>query len=142
MQNWELQKKLNRLITYYYSLIYQLVNPNMKKGYSPFSERKTIRDQFKIWMTSTYILILIFIGIMWVYYVWTLNINATKWYNIRLLEVEKKNLTIEKELLDVRIAELESLSYLLKWKILKSMEQVNTPKYLTIEKKRNYVLKK
>ena len=50
------------------------------------------------------------IGFLLIYYVWILNVNATKGYNIRTLEIEKRNLMIEKERLDVKIAELESIT--------------------------------
>ena len=49
------------------------------------------------------------IGFLLIYYVWILNINATKGYDIRSLENAKRELTIEKERLDVKIAELESM---------------------------------
>jgi len=78
-------------------------------------------------------MILLFIGVLGIYYVWTLNCNATKWYNVRRLELTKKNLTIEKELLDVRVAELESLNYLLSSNIIKNMKKVENPKYIVID---------
>jgi hypothetical protein len=58
------------------------------------------------------------------YYVWILNVNATKGYNIRELEIEKKTLLMEKELLDVQIAELESLSTILQDNDLQNMEKI------------------
>jgi len=110
------------------------MNPNMiilkKRGANFFSQRRLLRENFKMNITSTYVMILLFVGVLWIYYVWTLNCNATKWYNVRRLEITKKNLTIEKELLEVRIAELESLNYLLSSSVIKNMEKVESPKYI------------
>ena len=73
------------------------------------------------------------------YYVWILNANATKGYNIRILEEQKSNLLIEKELLDVKIAELESLSNIMQDDDVKEMEKVENPDYLVIKENVKYV---
>lgn len=73
------------------------------------------------------------------YYVWILNANATKGYNIRILEEEKSNLLIEKELLDVKIAELESLSTIMQDDDIKEMEKIDNPDYLVIKENVKYV---
>lgn len=121
------------------------MNPNLiiiKTGHFRFfSQRKTTRENFKLWVNTTYILALLFIWILWIYYVWTLNINATKWYNIRNLELQKNNLTVEKELLEVKIAELESLSTLMKWDWIGDMEQVDKAEFLVVKDMRNYAFK-
>ncbi len=101
------------------------MNPNLiiLKSSAPrfFSKRKTTRDEFKLGMTTTYIMMLLFIWVLWIYYVWSLNVNATNGYMIRNLEAERKSLIVEKDLLDIKIAELESLSNLrlkwVKWKV-------------------------
>lgn len=121
------------------------MNPNLivlkRWHFKFFSERKTMRENFKLWMHSTYILSLIFIGILWIYYVWTLNTNATLWYNIRNLELEKNQLTIEKELLDVKIAELQSISSLMKWEWTQMMEKVDQAQYLVVKDMKNYAFR-
>jgi len=76
---------------------------------------------------------------MLLYYVWILNVNATKGYNIRKLEIEKKQLLMEKEILDVKIAELESLSTILSDDDLQNMQRVKDPKYLVIKDDVQYV---
>lgn len=98
-----------------------------------FSERKTTRENFKLWIHTTYILSLLFIWFLGIYYVWILNINATKWYNIRNLELERKSLTVEKELLEVKISELESLSSLMKWDGMNNMEKLSGAEYLVVK---------
>lgn len=121
------------------------MNPNLiviKKGHLRFlSERKTTRENFKLWVNSTYILTLLFIWFLWVYYVWTLNVNATKWYNVRNLELQKNNLKIEKDLLDVKIAELESLSNLKRWDWIENMEKSTNSDFLVVKDDRSYVFK-
>ncbi len=74
-----------------------------------------------------------------IYYVWIINVNATQGYNIRQLEIEKRNLTVEKQLLDVKIAELESLTNILNNDEVKNMEKVENPDYLVIKEGVNYV---
>lgn len=113
------------------------MNPNLiviKSGHFKFfSERKTTRENFKLWINTTYILSLLFIWFLWIYYVWTLNINATKWYNIRNLEIQRNNLSVEKELLEVKIAELESLSSLMKWDGIENMEKIENWEFLVVK---------
>ena len=121
------------------------MNPNLiilKKGHFKFlSQRKTTRENFKLWINSTFILALITIWFLWVYYVWTLNINATKWYNIRNLELQKQNLTVEKELLEVKIAELQSLTTLLNWEWAKQMTKSNNHEFYVLKEAKTYALK-
>lgn len=121
------------------------MNPNLiiiKTGHFRFfSQRKTTRENFKLWVNTTYILALLFIGILWIYYVWTLNINATKWYNIRNLELQKNNLTVEDELLDVKIAEFESLSNLMKWEGINNMEKVEKTEFLVVKDMKDYAFR-
>lgn len=118
------------------------MNPNLivlKRGHIPlFSSRKTTRENFRLWMNSTYSIILLFIWFLWIYYVWTLNINATKWYNIRTLEIERKKITVSNELLNIKIAELQSLSHILDSKQSRNMLPVTEKQYLVI-KDTNYV---
>jgi hypothetical protein len=50
-----------------------------------------------------------FISVLLLYYVWIINVNATKGTSIQKLDIQMQQLKLEKELLDVKIAELESL---------------------------------
>lgn len=113
------------------------INKNNK--WSFFSKRKKEKDNFDFWITSTYIALLSLMSLLLLYYVWILNVNATKGYDIRDLESEKKVLLMEKELLDVQIAELESLSTILKDDDLQNMEKVWDPEYLVIKDDVQYV---
>lgn len=121
------------------------MNPNLivlKRGHLRFlSERKTTRENFKLWVNSTYILTLLFIGFLWIYYVWTLNVNATKWYNIRNLEIQKNSLKVERDLLEVKVAELESISNIMKWDWVEDMEKSTNSDFLVVEDDRSYAFK-
>lgn len=114
-----------------------LINKDIKNSF--FSSRKKEKEKFNFWVTSTYITLLGLITVLLLYYVWILNVNATKWYNIRELEIEKKQLLMEKELLDVKIAELESLSNILQDDDLQNMERVWEVEYLVIKDDVQYV---
>lgn len=114
-----------------------IISKNLRKNF--LSKRKKDKESFDFWITSTYIALLSLISLMLLYYVWILNVNATKWYNIIELEIEKKQLLMEKELLDVKIAELESLSTILSDNDLQNMQKVEDPEYLVIRDDVQYV---
>lgn len=114
-----------------------IINKKLKNRF--FSERKKDKEKFEFWVTSTFIILLWLISMMLLYYVWILNVNATKWYNIRELEIEKKQLLMQKELLEVKIAELESLSNILWNNDLLNMQIVKDPSYLVIKDNVQYV---
>jgi len=121
------------------------MNPNLivtkKWHFKFFSTRKTTRENLKIWINSTYILTIIFIAILWIYYVWSLNVNATQWYNIRNAELEKNRLLLEKELLDVQIAELQSLNNLLNWEWINIMQKSQNQEFFVIKDPQIYAFK-
>jgi len=122
------------------------MNPNLlilKKGtFSFFSGRKTTRENFKISTNTTYIISLLFIWFLWIYYVWTLNINATAGYNIRNLELQKNNLNTEKQLTLVKIAEYESISNIIKWWDDSGiMEKVYKSDFIVVKDLKDYAFK-
>lgn len=98
-----------------------------------FSKRKKEQEKFLFGLNSTYIALLWIIAILLLYYVWILNANATQWYALVQLEIEKNKLLIEKAKLDVQIAELDSLSNIMNSEDLKNMEKVEDPDYLVIK---------
>ncbi len=103
------------------------------------SKRKEEKNKLQFWFASTYIIMLAVIWFLLIYYVWILNINATKWYNIIKLERKQKELIIRQERLEVKIAELESLSNILSNEDLENMEKVENPDYLVIKEWVQYV---
>ncbi len=106
----------------------------MKKGNFPFfSSRKTSRENFRLSFTETYVLALGLIGILGIYYVFMLNVNATKGYNVRNLEIERKNLVFEQNLVNIKIAEAESLSSISENPSIGKMDLIDTPRYLVMK---------
>lgn len=107
----------------------------------PFvSKRWQEKQNVKFDINSTYVIMVGFICLLIIYYIWIINVNATKWFSVRQLEIEKKNLLIEKEQLDVKIAELESLDSI-KDEDKQNMDKVENPDYLVIKEGVNYVYK-
>ncbi len=120
------------------------MNPNLiiLKQSAPkfFSKRKTLREEFKIWVTTTYIMILAFIWILGIYYVWSLNVNATNSYELRNLQMETRALKDEKKLLEFQVSRLENLSSLKKRGLKYKVEIKNTKmKYLVKKDSEQYV---
>ena len=116
---------------------HNIVTKDFSRSY--FSKRKVEKEKFKFWINSTYIALLTIISMLLLYYVWIQNVNATKWYNIRELENEKKNILMEKEQQDVKIAEKDSFSNTISGNDLLNMEKVENPNYLVINDDIQYV---
>lgn len=109
----------------------RIVTKDFTQNY--FSNRKREKEKFTFWLNSTYIALLGIISILLLYYVWMLNANATQWYALVQLEIEKNKLLMEKAKLDVQIAELDSLSNIMSDEDLKNMEKIENPDYLVIK---------
>lgn len=114
-----------------------LLKSELKKSF--FSKRKKEKENFNFWIRSTYITMLTLICGLLLYYILMLNSTATKGYNIIELEKEKRNLIIEKERLDVKIAELESLDTISGQEDTSIMEPVENADYLVIKENVQYV---
>jgi hypothetical protein len=72
------------------------------------------------------------IALLGIYYVWMLNQNATKGYNIRNLQVQYRELSFQQNLLDIRIAEGKSIDALLQTPIVTNMQDVDKPAFLIV----------
>jgi hypothetical protein len=106
----------------------------MKKGNIPFfSERKTTRENFKLSLRETYILAMGLIGVLGIYYVFVLNANATKGYSIRTLEIARKQYNFEENLLGIKIAEAEALSTVTNSSLVRTMEDIDSPRYIILQ---------
>jgi len=105
-----------------------------------FSKRKQSKESLEMGVNSTYIILLSLMSILLLYYVWILNVNATKWYDIRELEQTKRELSIQKELLKVQLSDLESLSNIESdTSLIENMENVDDPDYIIMKKWVQYV---
>jgi hypothetical protein len=106
-----------------------------KKWHIPFfSERKAARENFRFTFTQVYIVLIALISLFGIYYVWILNINATKGYNVRELQVKNRELSFQENLLDIRIAEGQSIGTIMGAQIITSMEEVVSPQFLVLKK--------
>lgn len=106
----------------------------MKKGNIPFfTFRKTTRENFRLSIRETYVLAFLLIAVLGIYYVFILNTNATKWYAVRNLELARKNYLLEESLLNIKIAEAESLTTLAGTSSAENMIQIDAPKYLILK---------
>ncbi len=117
---------------------HQVVSTDLNRKHF-FSNRKREKEKFHFWVNSTYIALLSIISCLLMYYVWILNVNATQWYNIRQLELERKNLLMEKERYDAQIAELQSLSNIMSNEDLQIMEKAKEPEFVVVKNDVQYV---
>ncbi len=103
------------------------------------SNRKKNQESLQFGLNSIYITMLTIISALIFYYVILINTNATLGYDIRDLEDIQRNLILEEELLDVKIAELESLTNILKDNATDTMETVQETDFLVIKDDVQYV---
>jgi hypothetical protein len=111
-----------------------------RQSESFLAERKRNKEKLQFGYQSTYMILLGLIGFLLIYYVWILNANATQGFAIRDLENAQKQLKVELDRLDVKIAEIESSRSIesdetLKW----IMEDYEDPDYLVIKENVQYV---
>lgn len=97
-----------------------------------FSERKVARENFRLSFTQAYVLAIILIACLGIYYIWILNQNATKGYQIRELQGQYRELTFQENLLDIRIAEGKSIDAIANAPIVHGMLTVESPSFLVM----------
>lgn len=119
------------------------MNPRLvmnRQSKSFLAERKRNQEKLQFGYQSTYTILLGLIGFLLIYYVWILNANATQGFAIRDLENTQKQLKVELDRLDVKIAEIESSRAIESDDALKSiMEEYEDPDYLVIKENIQYV---
>ena len=98
-----------------------------------FSERRVARENFRLSFTQAYVLAIILIACLGIYYIWILNQNATKGYQIRELQGQYRELTFQENLLDIRIAEGKSIDAISNAPIVQAMQNVETPSFLVMK---------
>lgn len=104
------------------------------------SNRKKAKQELTKWINSTFIIMISLIGSLFLYYVWTLNSNATAGYNIRDLEREKNQLLLEKEIMKTKLAQLESIGMIKNSpELLEQMEAAEDSNYLVMKDDTQYV---
>jgi len=112
------------------------MNTNIKKEYSINfkSNRQINKEKLNFWFKNIYIFMLLLISALFIYYIWNININATKWYNIIELKNDRATLLKNKELLDIKLSEIESLDSIRTSKNIDTldMETVEEHSYIII----------
>lgn len=88
------------------------------------SHRKQKKEEVISGFTSTYLGIIGCVVFLLIYYVWTLNSNATQGYTIRQLEKTQNDLRVQLERLEVQIAEIESLDTISSDPETQNMEEI------------------
>ena len=84
--------------------------PNIKDYKKRFiSNRSKAKKELTQWINSTFVSTIWLIIFLFIYYLWTLNANATMWYKIRDLEKEISQLKSQKDIIDTKIANIKSL---------------------------------
>lgn len=104
-----------------------------------FSRRKNEREKLDLWYQKTYIGLVGFIIFLLIYYVWTLNVNATQGYEIRKLQNMSRELKNDLNRLNSTISELDSSNTILSDDMVKEMQQSYDPQYLVIKEEKQYV---
>ncbi len=104
------------------------------------SNRKKAKQELTQWVNSTFVIMIGLIVSLFLYYVWTLNANATAWYQIRELEKEKNQALSEQEIINVLKSKLESWDKInTKNNNSENMIEVKNTQYLVIKKGIQYV---
>ena len=118
----------------------KIIIPESTKQVRP--NRKKRKDEMDFWVNSTFTYLIGFIAVSFIYLIWSLNTWATQWYEIRDLEREKQNLLLQKETLEVKISDLESLKNIEESESKQKMEEVENPDFIVIKNWVNYVFNK
>lgn len=80
---------------------------NYKKSF--ISNRTKAKQELTKWVNSTFVTIIWLIIFLFIYYLGTLNANATMWYSIREFEREISQLKSQKDIMETKIANIKSL---------------------------------
>ena len=105
------------------------------------SSRKIEKEKLNFGYQSTYITLMGLIVFLLLYYVWILNANATKGYTIRQLQETQKELEVELDRLNVKIAELDSLETMSSDELFQDMIPIEDPNYLVLKENVQFAFK-
>jgi len=104
------------------------------------SNRTKNKQEITKWVNSTFITIIGLIMFLFIYYLWTVNANATLWYDIRNLEIQISQLKSQKDTMENRIDIIKSLDNINNDTFSKTdMEYINDPQSLVIKESVQYV---
>lgn len=104
------------------------------------SNRTKNKDEVTKWVNSTFVTMISLIVFLFIYYLWTINANATLWYDIRELEIQISQLKSEKDIVETRIDKIKSLDNISRDKeSIIDMKDINNPISLIIKDDVQYV---
>jgi len=73
------------------------------------SNRTKNKQEVTKWVNSTFVTMIGLIIFLFIYYLWTINANATLWYDIRDLEIQISQLKSQKDIVETKIDKIKSL---------------------------------
>ena len=104
------------------------------------SNRTKNKQEINKWVNSTFITMIGLIIFLFIYYLWTVNANATLWYDIRKLEIQISQLKSQKDTMENRIDIIKSLDNINNDPFSKTdMEYINESQSLVIKESVQYV---
>ena len=104
------------------------------------SNRTKNKQEVTKWVNSTFITLVSLIFFLFIYYLWTLNTNATIGYSIRDLDVQISQLQSQKEIIETKIDKIKSLDNISKDKeSTTDMEEIKDSISLIIKDDTQYV---
>lgn len=104
------------------------------------SNRTKNKQEVTKWINSTFIILVSLIIFLFIYYLWTLNTNATIGYSIRDLDVQISQLQSQKEIIETKIDKIKSLDNISKDKeSTTDMEEIKDSISLIIKDDTQYV---
>ena len=113
---------------------------NFKKASSKTSfNRQVEKAKLYFGFNYTFGLLIFCIWLLGIYYVWSVNSLSTVAYSISELKNENNQLISELQLLEVKVAELDSLSEIENTDDATIMEKIEEPEYLVIKEGKTYV---
>jgi len=132
--------------------LYKLIfSKNMRNRNSTFykqtkefiSNRSKNRQEVTKWVNSTFTTMIGLIIFLFIYYLWTINANATLWYDIRDLEIQISQLKSQKDTIKSKIDKIKSLDNIDNDSFSKTdMEHIKDSESLVIKESVQYVYNK
>jgi hypothetical protein len=116
-------------------------NKTFHRHTKEFISNRTIdKQEVTKWVNSTFITIIGLIVFLFIYYLWTINANATLWYDIRDLEIQISQLRSQKDIVETKIDKIKSLDNISRDAFSKTdMEYIKDSESLVIKESVQYV---
>ncbi len=95
-----------------------------------FMRRKTLSQRVELSITSLILVTLILVGMISLAYLVHSNLNATKGYALKTLELQRSKLLMENEVWDMQIAKVKSLDTLQNDPSIKMMVRADQPLFI------------